>query len=357
MNDYDLWFILLNIGAKIKINLLEKFKDTKEIWYYVLKACEYKKINEPKININDKRIDYIKNSMQKNNISVVTYKDEDYPKALRNYEYAPCALFYKGNIKTLSKITCVSIVGSRKCSQYGIDAAKAISGELTRHNIGIVSGLAKGIDSCGHIACLENNGYTCAVLGSGLDVIYPRENAKLFSDIIESGGCIVSQFVPGTKPLGNNFKVRNQIISALSSMTIVVEAALRSGSLITASSAASQGKEVMAVPGSIFSKTSEGTNKLIQDHVASITCFKDIFDKLGIDYNKSIKIGYDTSKLSGLELKIYNLISDNPIHIDDIVKSIGVDITQIYGLLFEMQLKKEIMCLNGSYYVKINNAV
>lgn len=357
MNDYDLWFILLEISAKIKINLLERFKDTKEIWYYVLNEYENKKNNTIKLSINDKRIDYIKKSMIKNNISVVTYKDKDYPEILREYDYSPCALFYKGNIKKLSQTTCVSIVGSRKCSQYGIDAAKAISGELTRHNISIVSGLAKGIDSCAHIACLENDGYTCAILGSGIDVIYPRENTKLFSRILENGGCIISEFIPGTPPIGNNFRVRNQIISALSSMTIVVEAGLRSGSLITAGAAASQGKAVMAVPGSIFSKTSIGTNKLIKTGVDSITCFKDIFDILNIDYDKSIQIQCNTGKIRGLELKIYNLISDNPIHIDDIVKSIGVDITQIYGLLFEMQMKKEIMCLNGNYYVKINNAV
>ncbi len=350
MNEYDLWFVLLKANNKIKNNLIKRFKSTKEIWYYTVN--EYNKENN--FTLDSRKINSLKNDIIKNNISLVTYFDKEYPSVLRKYDDSPYALFYKGNITSLNDFRNVSIVGSRECSSYGSNVTKIITKELCDYGINIISGFARGIDSNAHSTCIDNNSYTCAVLGCGLDTIYPKENSILFKNILNKNGCIISEFVPGTKPLSYNFPIRNRIISALSCLTIVVEAGFKSGSLITASFALEQGKDVMAVPGSIFSKNSIGTNKLIKDGAFPLTSCEDIFELLGIDYNKKHN---KQRKVSVVEKKVYSVISDNPMHIDDIIKATGVDITQIYELLFEMQLKKEIMCLNGNYYVKVNDYV
>ncbi|WP_026882309.1 DNA-processing protein DprA [Clostridium akagii] len=350
MNEYDLWFILLKANVKIKNNLVKRFKSAKEIWYYTVN--EYNEKNN--LLLEGKEINSLKNDIIKNNISLVTYFDKEYPSVLRKYDDSPYALFYKGNITSLNDFINVAVVGSRECSPYGSNVARIITKELCDCGINIISGFARGIDSNAHLTCIDNNSYTCAVLGCGLDIVYPKENSIMVNGILDKGGCIMSQFVPGTKPLSYNFPIRNRIISALSCVTIVVEAGLKSGSLITASAALEQGKDVMAVPGSIFSKNSIGTNKLIKDGAFPLTSCEDIFELLGIDYNKKHN---KQKKVSLVEKKVYSVISDNPMHIDDIIKVTGVDITQIYELLFEMQLKKEIMCLNGNYYVRVNDYV
>ncbi len=176
----------------------------------------------------------------------------------------------------------ISIVGSRKYSNYGKDVTKIICSDLCANNINIISGMAKGIDTFAHESCLNNEGYTCAVLGSGLDIVYPKENIKIFNKIVEKG-CVISEFLPGTPPYAYNFPQRNRIISALSDIIIVIEAGEKSGSLITANLALEQGKDVMAVPGSIFSDESKGTNKLIKDGAFPLTCTNDIFNLIGIE--------------------------------------------------------------------------
>lgn len=356
MNDYDLWFILLKISNKTKINLIKRFKTTKEVWYYTVN--EYN-VSLNKFTLKSKwekdKIETLKNSILQNGIKIVTFMEDDYPKTLKQYDDSPFALFYKGNIKRLSDCINVSIVGSRGCSVYGINVTKLIVKELTGYNINIISGLARGIDYYAHLYSIENNIFTCAILGCGIDVIYPKANKKLYNDILSKNGCIVSQFIPGTQPLNYNFPIRNRIISGLSKITIVVEASLKSGSLITANAALDQGKDVMAVPGSIFSKNSLGTNKLIKDGAYPLTSVEDILNLLSLDYNK--KNNENQKTMNNLEKKIYNVISDTPIHMDDIIKLTNIDISQIYELLFEMQLKDEIMCLSGNYYVKFNNTI
>lgn len=357
MNDYDLWFILLNISNRIKINLIKRFKNTKEIWYYTLNEENTILFNK-KIDINKswdaKRIENLKTFLFKNQVNIVMYKDELYPKRLIPYEDMPCYLFYKGDISKLDKCDNLSVVGSRDCSSYGINVTKIIVKELCNYNINIISGLAKGIDSYAHSTCIENHGFTCAILGTGIDIVYPRENKKLFNDILRQG-CIISQFLPGTKPFSYNFPNRNRLISALSKITTVIEAGERSGSLITAGYALEQGNDVIAVPGSVFSKNSIGTNKLIRDGAATFTSMEDLLNLMGIEYNKTNS--YNSRKMSPLEQKIYSILSDSPIHIDDIIKITNVDIRQIYELLFEMQLKDEIMCLSGNFYVKNQKAI
>jgi DNA processing protein len=351
MNDYDIWFILLDISNKMKIKLIDRFKNAKEIWYYTLNE---KNISKTKAEETWKMVEGLKQTLFNNKINFVTKMSEDYPSKLKNYDDAPYVLFYKGDIKKLNTCKNVSIVGSRKCSSYGINVTKQIVEKLSTYNINIISGMARGIDYYAHFESIKQKNFTCAILGSGVDVVYPKENIRLYNDIIEKG-CVISQFLPGTKPFHYNFPIRNRIIGGLSEITIVVEAGLKSGSQITANAAIEMGNDVVAVPGSVLSKYSMGTNSLIKDGAFPFTNIKDIFDLLGINYNiinKPI-----IRKMTIAEEKIYKLINNDPIHIDDIVKITDIDISQIYGLLFEMQLNDEIMCLSGNYYVRANNLI
>ena len=357
MNDYDLWFSMVNLNSKVKFDLIRKFKSSKKLWYY--------SINEKRKNIfNDKvydklvsawnldAISRLKEKLYENTINFITYEDKLYPENLKRYEYRPYSLFYKGEIKNLNFAYNIAIVGSRRCTSYGINATQVIVKDLCKNNINIISGMARGIDTIAHKNSLKNNGYTCAVLGSGIDVVYPRENRRLYEELCENG-CVISEFVPGTEPYAYNFPIRNRIISALSNLIIVVEAGEKSGSLITASLALEQGKDIIAVPGTIFSSESKGTNKLIKDGAYPLTNLEDIYSILGIDYTKNEMI-LNNKKDSSRDI-LSNIIQDTPIHMDDIIKNANIDIQQIYTVLFEMQLRDEIMCLSGNFYVRVKN--
>jgi DNA processing protein len=215
--------------------------------------------------------------------------------------------------------------------------------------------MAKGIDYFANKSCLDNEGYTCAVLGSGLDIVYPKENLKIFNKIVRNG-CVISEYLPGTPPYAYNFPLRNRIISALSDIIIVIEAGEKSGSLITANLALEQGKDVMAVPGSIFSNESKGTNKLIKDGAFPLTCVNDIFNLMGIEIKNEKKTTISSFN-SEIHKGIYSIINDSPLHINDIIRVTNIDIKQLYEVLFEMQIKNEILCLSGNYYVRVNNKI
>jgi DNA processing protein len=288
------------------------------------------------------------NASKKTPRKITTFNKENYPSKLKLYDDSPVVLYYYGNIDMLNTRTNVSIVGSRKNSIYGTNVTKLISKELSINGINIISGLAKGIDAYAHSTCIENDGFTCAVLGCGIDIIYPKENKILYEDM-KNKGVILSEFPPGTQPYAYNFPVRNRIISQLSDLVIIVEAGIKSGSLITANLALEQGIDVMAVPGSIFSEQSKGCNKIIKDGAYPLTSIEDVFELLKTNYLHS---GNNSYTLNPSEKKIHELINDSPIHIDDIIKIANIDIKQLYEVLFELQLKNEIMCLSGNYYVK-----
>ncbi len=228
----------------------------------------------------------MKNKILQDNIKIINYMEKEYPSQLRNYEDAPAVLFYKGNIEKVNILKSAAIVGSRKCSIYGMKVTKIISETLADNNIMVVSGMAKGIDYYAHLYCIENKGFTTAILGSGIDVVYPKQNKKIY-DIISEDGCIISEFLPGTPPLSYNFPRRNRIISGLSDIVIVVEAGEKSGSLITTEIALEQGKDVVAVPGSIFSRESIGTNKIIKEGAYVFTTVEDILNYMGIEKIKN----------------------------------------------------------------------
>lgn len=205
----------------------------------------------------------------------------DYPERLRNIYDPPKKLYVLGNFKIL-KEKAIAIVGSRKATEYGKKVAFQISQELTKENINVVSGLAIGIDTYAHLGAIsiQNQASTIAVLGSGIDEMYPKENTELARKIIQTGGCIVSEYPLGTKPKKINFPQRNRIISGLSEGVVVVEASEKSGSLITAEFGIEQGKEIFAVPGNIDNPLSKGTNQLIMDGARMVLSSKEILEEI-----------------------------------------------------------------------------
>ncbi len=211
-------------------------------------------------------------------MKVINKRDENYPKALLNISNPPENLFVLGNEKILDNFG-IAIVGSRKCTKYGEEIAKSLAYNLSKHNVNVISGMAKGIDSAAHIGTIIGKGKTIAVLGSGFKHIYPKENMELLKDIINSGGAVITEYEEDTLPKPENFPKRNRIISALSQGVVVVEAGKRSGSLITAEIALEEGKEVFAVPGNIISKTSKGTNELIKDGAKLVENVRDILEE------------------------------------------------------------------------------
>ncbi|MCY6958271.1 DNA-processing protein DprA [Clostridium brassicae] len=360
MNDYELWFNMSNLSYCVKRRLLDEFKNVEEIWYKSIYNNEESDLLNNKIISalkkawDTNKINLVKDKIKNNLINTVVITDDLYPQSLKVYEDSPYMLFYKGNIQKLNKGYSVAIVGSRSCTSYGVNVTNLISKSLCDNNINIVSGMARGIDSVAHLKCINENSYTCAVLGSGLDVIYPKENSKLYDRILENG-CIISQFAPGTKPYSYNFPIRNRIISGLSNLIIVVEGGKKSGSLITAGAALEQGKDVMVIPGNIFSPQSIGTNKLIKDGAYVFTEINDIYDILNIENHKEENI--KKVIMSGIERNVYKYIGNEPIHFDDILKLTKVDINKLYETLLKLQLSDEIISLSSNYYVRNNKVI
>ena len=210
-----------------------------------------------------------------NIIKTILIENPKYPEKLRQIYDPPKKLYVMGNAEILNDLS-IAIVGCRETTEYGKKAAIYFASNLAKQDINIVSGLAKGIDSYAHIGALQAKGKTIAVIGSGLDIIYPKENEKLAQEIIKSGGAIISEYPLGTKPEKEHFPARNRIISGLSNGVLVVEAKEKSGSLITADFAMEQGKDVFVVPGNINSLNSVGTNNLIKDGAILVNNYNDI---------------------------------------------------------------------------------
>ncbi len=283
---YWIWFSIINISVKKKHMLLNKYA-IEEIYNLEASSLEKNKRltkreieeieNEKHKEDLDKHISYLEN----NNIDIIEIDSKRYPLKLKQIADPPIVIYVRGDIEILNSKS-VGIIGSRVASGYGIEVATKFGYEIAKNKINIVSGLAKGIDSYSHIGnikALKENieyGKCIAVLGNGLDQIYPKENINLAKEILNTGGIIISEYPLGTKPLKMNFPARNRIISALSDKIIVVEAVEKSGTLITVDFALEQGKEVFVVPGNILNKNSKGTNSLIKQGALVITEYTDI---------------------------------------------------------------------------------
>ncbi|MFC1615483.1 DNA-processing protein DprA, partial [Patescibacteria group bacterium] len=285
-------------------------------------------------------------------IEAITVKDEKYPKLLKEIYDAPAIIYYKGNIEILNDIA-VGVVGSRKFSSYGEQTTAFLVKNLAKNGISIISGLALGVDAIAHSSALEVKGKTVAVLGSGLDKanIYPSHNRYLAQKIIDSNSIIISEYTAGTPPLHYNFPQRNRIISGLSLGVLVIEAAEKSGALITAKTALDQNREVFAVPGNIFSETSAGTNILLKKGAHLITSAEDILEIL--DFKKVIAHSENKKIIpeSEEEKIILSALNDDPLHIDAISRNVKINVSKLSGALMLMEMKGMVKNLGGNMYV------
>ena len=283
---YKIWITLIKgIGIKRYINLIKEFKTIKNIF----SASSKDLVNIPLID--EKLIQNILNSqnkilakkhlvyMEKNNIDIISIEDVEYPLKLVSIYNPPICLYIKGN-KEIFKEKSIGIIGCRECTQYGKEIAQKFSYNLAKNKINIVSGLARGIDSEAHLGATYAKGWTTAVLGNGLDIVYPKENYYLVDKILRNDGAIISEYPIGTKPEKMNFPARNRIISGISDGLLVVEAKKKSGTLITVDFALEQGRDVFLVPGNINSLNSEGTNDLIKQGGRLVTCYEDILEEM-----------------------------------------------------------------------------
>jgi DNA processing protein len=307
-----------------------------------LTSEQAEQVKKPLTNENRKRVAEI-------GAHAVTLVDDAYPALLREIIDPPLALHYRGDVSLLARES-IAIVGSRRATPYGTNVAHQLARDLAGAGIAIVSGLARGIDAAAHQATLDANGITIAVLGTGIDVVYPRGNARLFRRI-EEHGVIVSEFPPGTPPKKENFPIRNRVISGLSRGTVIVEATSRSGSLITARMAAEQGRDVFAVPGSIFSATSEGTHRLIQYGAKLVHDANDVLEEL--PGNLRVVQTPETPPESPLAEVLAVLSRDEGVHVDAVAARLRRTSGAVAESLLQLELGGWIRALPGARYVRI----
>ncbi len=268
-------------------------------------------------------------------------QDKEYPEKLKHYVNMPSGFYLKGSLPDPAK-KAVAIVGARKCSPYGEQTARYFARALALNGVQIISGLATGIDSAAHKGCLEGSGQTFAVLGCGINVIYPRSNSMLYKSILDNNGGIISEYDLTTPARAFNFPTRNRIISALSDAVLIVEARIKSGSLITASYALEQGIPIYVIPGKITDSLSAGTNSLLMQGAYPALSPENLLYELGISFKKNeektISPLYDPS-LSKTEKQILSSISDTPSSLDEICQRCLLDIAKVSSTLLQLELK------------------
>ncbi len=308
-----------------------------------------RRISAPQKDVLDKEL----KSAQKLGLEILTYEDNAYPENLRNIPGAPIILYVKGKLEA-QDIKSISIVGSRRASFYGLSSAEKFAAELSALGFTIISGMARGIDTASHKGALKSFGRTIAVMGSGFNHIYPADNKELAGEISKNGA-VISEFPMDALPLKQNFPRRNRIISGLSLGVLVVEAAKNSGALITADFALEQGREVFALPGKVDSNTSFGTNGLIKQGAKLVSGLEDILEELKVwqpGHSKRLKVEKSgLENFAGEEEALYNIISAQPISIDDIIVKSKMEVTKISSLLLRLQMRRMIKELPGKQFI------
>jgi len=282
-------------------------------------------------------------------IAFLTWQDSEYPRYLKEIAQPPPVLFYKGSITSADDLA-VAIVGTRKVTAYGKQITRDTAEYLAHNGVTVVSGLARGVDGLAHHAALEAGGRTIAVLGSGVDVIYPPEHRRL-AEQIQKQGAIVSDYAPGTKPDGINFPPRNRIISGLSRATIVIEAGEKSGALITAKFAVEQNREVFAVPGSVLSPMSRGTNGLIGVGAMPMTNPKSVLETLRIEEGCKAPKPQEQA-LSDMERTVLRILGQDALHIDEICVRMDMSVEKLTVTLTMMELRGLVVREQGMTYRK-----
>jgi len=280
---------------------------------------------------------------------VLTWESPTYPTLLQQIPDPPPVLFVKGEL-TPADEWAVALVGTRKATANGREVARQLAGDLVRNGVTVVSGLARGIDGIAHRAALEAGGRTIAVLGCGVDQVYPPEHRRLAAEIMEHGA-VVSDYPLGTGPEGKNFPPRNRIISGLSLGVLVIEAGLRSGALITADFAADQGREVFAVPGSILNPAAAGCNRLLRDGAGVVTEVRDILETLHLDQLAEKQVAREILPTNATEAALLTQLSFEPCHVDALSREARLPVETVSSTLVMMELKGMVRQAGPLQYV------
>lgn len=356
--ELELWLAnILSIGP-VKTNKLLEYFETEEEIYKAEKQALLKvegiteKIAEEMINNrNPTKIQREYEKICNKGITLISIHDKDYPDKLRNIAKPPYALFARGRLPEENRIS-IAIVGARNCSMYGKEMAFWFGKSLSNAGIQVISGLALGIDGCAHKGALHGETNTFGILGSGIDICYPKENFELYMSMQERGG-IISEYGLGVPGRSFQFPMRNRIISGLCDGVLVVEAREKSGSLITADLALEQGKEIFAVPGKIGDKLSEGCNNLIKNGAELVQSPKDIWNNFHInqifEHNKMKK---NKILLDSMEKIVYASLSLMPKHLDEILRETNLLMSDVVGILLKLELDGFVKQTTQNYYIQ-----
>ena len=375
MRDWVALNMTPGIGPRAAAKLLERFGSAAAVYRATRVELEQVRLLPESVDSIIARDMHARAESELENIKkigcdVLILDDGVYPSLLREIYDPPITLYVKGSWTECLDQPCVAIVGSRKCSTYGQNAAVMLARDLAQRGVTIVSGFARGIDAAAHRGAIEAGGRTVAVLGTGIDEVYPRDHKKLAEEILDGGGAMVTQFPLSTPPVSENFPYRNRIISGLSLGVVVVEAAENSGSLITARLAIEQNREVFAVPGNITSRNSFGTNYLIKGAGAKLVQqWQDIAAELPPQIaarllppplgqkrkEKSLadQLALVPQGLSGFEQSVFKLLSaDNPAHIDALVNQSRLSISDLTSALLTLEMRDLVRALPGKCFVR-----
>jgi len=295
--------------------------------------------------------------LERYNIAALTWHDAGYPARLKEIYDPPPVLYVRGAF-TAADEWALAVVGTRRPTYYGREVAEQIAGDLARNKITVISGLARGIDAVAHQAALDAGGRTIAVLGCGLDSVYPSVHVKLARDIMERGA-LVSEFPLGTQPRRENFPLRNRIMSGMSLGVLVVEADEKSGALITANLALEQDREVFAVPGSVLSPASRGTNRLIQEGAKLVRGANDILEELNLTMavqQVEAKQAIPATDTESVILGVLQQLSPEPAHIDEVGRQCGIPMPEVSSALMTMELKGMVKQVGGMSYIVAREA-
>ena len=348
------------VGAIFIKRLLDRFQTPEAVFQASMKelleveGLGVKVASEIRKGPSEQAVKNELSSLEKSGGRIITLEDEAYPPRLRDIYDPPALLYLKGELKKEDELA-VSIVGSRKTTPYGRWITEKISQTLVRYGVTIVSGMARGVDSVAHWGAISGGGRTLAVLGCGVDVVYPPENRNLFSKIIEQGA-VLSEFPMGSPPEGGHFPKRNRIISGLSMGVVVVEAGPDSGSLITANFALEQGREVFAIPGNVGAGGSRGTNRLIKDGAKLVESSEDILEEILPQWKRE-KERIEEVKPRGPELSeeekiLYEMLGETPLHIDAMIRESKFEPGKVSSLLLNLELKGVISQWPGKCFSK-----
>ena len=350
------WNLVKGIGAVRFRALLNAFGDAQSAWEATPQALREAGLSE-KVTANVVKlrqhvlVDVVWEKLQAGDIQVLTWDDETYPRRLKEIDQPPPVLYLRGSLLPEDE-WAVAIVGTRRVTAYGRQVTEELAAVLGRNGVTVVSGLARGIDAIAHQSALNAGGRTLAVMGTGVDKIYPPDNNRLAEQILAQGA-LVSDYPLGTPPDGINFPPRNRIISGLSLAVVIVEAGLTSGALITASFAAEQGREVFAIPGNINAPQSQGTNRLILDGAIPLLNPQQVLEALNLTMVTEHRAARKILPTDPVEKQVYQALSAEPLHVDDIRLRTNMPIEQVSATLALMELKGMVRQVGGMNYVAV----